>query len=357
MTPAAAPPAPAPRQAKRPRIPLWARILVSLVALALVVWFVLVPQFSEAATTLRSLERVSVPLLLFALAAELASLLAYSALTASVFGSERPPYFTLLRLDLIDLGINRLVPGGATVATAARLQLFSLVGVRRARALSVTTIEITGANLMLGAILGISVVLSLTLFASTAWYLVAAILVAVLLAAAVFGTWALVAHPDRTVRVTVAALRWVPLLKPAMIEAFLREMSRGLRGLLTTPRRRRFALLAAALNWLLDAAALWIMLWAFGSPPPVPALLAIYAVGNLVAMLPITPGGLGIVEGFMVPALVVVGATHSTALLGVLGWRLLEYWMSLPLAVIGFAALLPSLRRGRRQAVTPPGSG
>lgn len=122
---------------KRLRVPLWLRITLSCIALALAVWFVLVPQFAQAGTALVSLEQVAIGMLGLALVAELASLLSYSALTASVFGPGRPPFRTLLQLDLIDLGVNRLIPGGATVAAAARLSLFSMVGVRRSQALSV----------------------------------------------------------------------------------------------------------------------------------------------------------------------------------------------------------------------------
>ena len=74
-------------------------------------------------------------------------------------------------------------------------------------------------------------------------------------------------------------------------------------------------------------------------------------MGSLVAMLPITPGGLGIVEGFMVPATVALGTTHPTALLAVLAWRLLEYWRPLPLAAVGWFSLW--LQRAHSR---PPGS-
>jgi hypothetical protein len=70
----------------------------------------------------------------------------------------------------------------------------------------------------------------------------------------------------------------------------------------------------AAANWLLDAACLWICLGAYGawrSPGP---LLAIYAATMLLSWLPITPGGLGIVEGTLVSALISFGSDPGAAL-------------------------------------------
>ena len=58
--------------------------------------------------------------------------------------------------------------------------------------------------------------------------------------------------------------------------------------------------------------------------------------------MPITPGGLGIVEGIYIPSLVGFGLTRNTATLGVLTYRIAQYW--LPIVVGGFTYL--SLRVG-----------
>ena len=48
---------------------------------------------------------------------------------------------------------------------------------------------------------------------------------------------------------------------------------------------------------------------------------------------------MGIVEGVMVPALIGFGVPHSAALLGVIGWRLFEYWLPIPVGGIAYASL------------------
>jgi uncharacterized membrane protein YbhN (UPF0104 family) len=60
---------------------------------------------------------------------------------------------------------------------------------------------------------------------------------------------------------------------------------------------------------------------------------------NLLAMLPIRPGGLGVVEGIMIPAIVAFGAGVPVALLGVLTWRLLQYWLPIPVAMLTYGSL------------------
>src|SRR5947209_15995979 len=52
----------------------------------------------------------------------------------------------------------------------------------------------------------------------------------------------------------------------------------------------------AAVNWLLDAGALWACVRAFGHTLGPIGLLVPYGIANVLAALPITPAGLGIVE-------------------------------------------------------------
>jgi hypothetical protein len=55
------------------------------------------------------------------------------------------------------------------------------------------------------------------------------------------------------------------------------------------------------------------------------ALLVVYGFSNLAGLLPLTPGGLGVVEGTMIPPLIAFGAAAPTAVLGVLTRRLMQF--------------------------------
>ena len=112
-------------------------------------------------------------------------------------------------------------------------------------------------------------------------------------------------------------------------------------------RRSRWATLGwAGGNWLLDAASLWVCLSAYGVVVRPGALLAAYGAANLVGLLPATPGGLGVIEGVLIPSLILLGAAGGPVVLGVLTWRAIEFW--LPIPVSGLTYL--SLRLGRREA-------
>ena len=104
----------------------------------------------------------------------------------------------------------------------------------------------------------------------------------------------------------------------------------------------RRVILWATANWLLDAAALWVFIRAFGGVVPLDGLIVAFGLANVLASIPITPGGLGIVEGIYIPTLIGFGLSRSEATLGVISYRLAQYW--LPILLGGLAYL--SLRVG-----------
>lgn len=109
---------------------------------------------------------------------------------------------------------------------------------------------------------------------------------------------------------------------------------------LLTDRRHLGAVLALAVgNWLLDAAALWVVLLAFDSTVHLGVLLTVYGVGNLLALLPVTPGGSRHRGSAMVSSLIGFGIPAPEALLGVIGWRLMEFWLPLPLGAAAYLSL------------------
>ena len=95
----------------------------------------------------------------------------------------------------------------------------------------------------------------------------------------------------------------------------------------------------AILNWLLEAFALWACVRAFGHSLGPVGLLVAYGLANVAAALPITPGGLGIVEGILVPTLVAFDTARSVAILGVIAFRLASFWLPIPIGFMSYAAL------------------
>jgi len=101
------------------------------------------------------------------------------------------------------------------------------------------------------------------------------------------------------------------------------------------------------LNWLLDCACFAMMFVAIDAPIPWKGLLLAYGAGQLAATLPITPGGLGVVEGSITVALVAFGGAEASTAYAVLLYRVISFWLILVIgwALIGQLAL--QVRRGR----------
>jgi uncharacterized protein (TIRG00374 family) len=98
-------------------------------------------------------------------------------------------------------------------------------------------------------------------------------------------------------------------------------------------------------NWLWDCGALAFAFLAIGSGVPWRGLLLAYGAGQLAANLPITPGGLGVVEGSLTVALVAYGGAQAPTVAAVLLYRLISFWALLP---IGWTAVGGLALRNRR---------
>jgi len=104
----------------------------------------------------------------------------------------------------------------------------------------------------------------------------------------------------------------------------------------------------AAGNWVFDCACFAMMFLAVDAPIPWKGLLLAYGAGQLAATLPITPGGLGVVEGSITIALVAFGGIdHSTTVATVLMYRVISFWLVLVIGWCLWAQLAFQVRRGR----------
>ena len=98
-------------------------------------------------------------------------------------------------------------------------------------------------------------------------------------------------------------------------------------------------------NWVLDCGCLSLSFLALGVGVPWKGLLLAYGAGQLAANLPITPGGLGVVEGSLTIALVAFGGQKVSTVAVVLLYRILSFWIELPVGWGTWAALAWTDRR------------
>ncbi|HXD56294.1 MAG TPA: flippase-like domain-containing protein, partial [Thermoleophilaceae bacterium] len=100
----------------------------------------------------------------------------------------------------------------------------------------------------------------------------------------------------------------------------------GVVGAIGLVRKPRIELLGAVGYWAFDIACLWAAFHAYGGGPPIAVVVMAYFVGTLANVIPI-PGGVGGVEGGMIGAFIAFGVDGSTAVLAVLSYRALSFWL------------------------------
>ena len=89
------------------------------------------------------------------------------------------------------------------------------------------------------------------------------------------------------------------------------------------------ALLLSAGRLAFDYLCLLLALRATGSHPRPSLILVAYAVAGIIGMIPITPGGLGLVEASLTGLLVLAEVNSSQAVLATLTYRIASYWVPL----------------------------
>jgi len=323
--------------------------VLAIAALVLLLRFVVIPQFIDAAHDLHEIRALSPWQLLLALALELASLAAYGALTWCVLDPrDRPRYGTVLRVDLAGVGTTNAIPAGGAFALAVRYRLLAQAGSSPTTIVGGIAVEVILSNLLLGAVFALGLLLSLASLPPSPYYQVAGAFMVVIFGGAAIALAVAVRRREHVAGAVGRRTRRLPEAWRDRIVLFVDDAVGNVAALALDRRRFGAAIVWGALNWLLDAAALWVLLAAFGYRADPGQLLLVYGLVGILAIVPITPGGLGVVEGVMVPLLVALGSSYQIAILGVIAWRLLQFWMPMPLGALSAISLLVRPNRPRR---------
>lgn len=124
--------------------------------------------------------------------------------------------------------------------------------------------------------------------------------------------------------------------------ALPRSLHAGLRLAITSVKRRDRSLLGALVVWAFDIGVLWASFRAFGDSPPGAVLVMGYYVGTLGNAIPI-PGGVGGVEGGMIATFLAFGVSAQLAVIAVLAYRTISYWLPTIPGAIAYFRLRHSL--------------
>lgn len=105
--------------------------------------------------------------------------------------------------------------------------------------------------------------------------------------------------------------------------------------------------------WILDTAVLYAMLWGLNQTPHIGAVLLASTVGRLLATIPITPGGIGIVEVAETAILSALGVNATIAALAVIAYRVISFWI---VNLVGLVAMYLLHRSGVAIKQQPKGA-
>jgi uncharacterized membrane protein YbhN (UPF0104 family) len=126
--------------------------------------------------------------------------------------------------------------------------------------------------------------------------------------------------------------------------------SAGMRDALAHLRHPDPALLGAVIFWACQIGVLWAAFRAFGEAPPLAALVQAFFVGMFGNLLPV-PGGVGGVEGGMIAALVAFDVDPGLAVVAVLVYRAVTFWLPMIPGVVAYLQLRRTVERWRRERV------
>jgi uncharacterized protein (TIRG00374 family) len=339
---------------RRRRISRPARRLAEVLLFALVLHFLVLPQLGGTRRAIDLLGEVNPGLVVAGIALQVGSLLAYAQLTRALLpGAERPHLWTQARITLSTRGFSNVVPGGAASATVLGYRLLRANGVSGTSTTFAMATQSIGSAVVLNLLLWIGLVITIPTRGFDPLYTIAALIGAVILG----GFFALVLALTRGRRQALGVARRIaariPFLDEDGFPALLERIADNMHRLVDDRRVLVTAVGWATTNWLLDVASLGVFLAAFGADVSPEALLVAFGLANVLAAVPITPGGLGVIEATLTAVLVGFGAPAAAAALGVAAYRLVNYWAVIPTGVAAYLSLKVSAARAPDEPAEP----
>jgi uncharacterized protein (TIRG00374 family) len=255
------------------------------------------------------------------------------------------PWAPVIESQLAGNALAKVAPGGGAIGAALQYRMLVESGVRRREAVTgVTTTNVLVFGVLLGLpVLALPAIVRGTVTRGLVETAVIGLLVFLGVTAVSAAALALdgpLAWVGRTVQHVRNRLRRSRPPLRGLPERLLAQRDQVLATL--GPRWWR-ALLATVGRWAFDYGTLLAALAAVGSTPrPVLVLLA-FAAAQILALIPITPGGLGFVEAGLTATLALAGVGAGNAVLATFAYRLFNYWLPLP---AGLVAYVVHRRRG-----------
>jgi uncharacterized protein (TIRG00374 family) len=325
---------------KRERSHVALRRGLQLLALFLVIHFLL-PLVGGLRSSVHVLTDANPWLVALAVVLQAGSLLAYGQCARVLLPHDsRIGLRAVMRIELAMLALTHVLPGGAAASTPVGYRMFRRVGVPPGDAGFVLGLQGIGSAAVLNLLLIVVLAGSAPFRGLRPVYLVALVFGIVIV-----GGLLLV-----LVSVTTHA-RWVSWLqrrvagrlspaRRASLSAVSVDLVTNVRRLGADRSMRARAIGWVAAQWILDCASLWVFIAAFGSVAAPDKVFVAFGLSNVFAFIPITPAGLGVFEAVLTSSLVSFGIPAATVVVAVLAYRLVEFWLPIPIGGVGYLAAM-----------------
>jgi uncharacterized protein (TIRG00374 family) len=326
-----------------------ARFVFGLAAAGAAIWAI-TGKSDELSGATSYLANVRWPWVVVALAAEAVSYLSYAAFQRRLLlaGRIRVNMVPITGISLAGNAIQSSLPGGVVFYAAYTFRQYRRFGADDV--LSGWTLLAVNAVSFIALSVLATVGLAMALGTGSALDLVEVILGIVFVAGLIVVAWIerarLVPLFSRAIRLSQRYAHRPSPGVPAeqLVASWLDQIGA------VTPHKKDWAAAStlALGNWVADCGCLTLAFLAVGAGVPWRGLLLAYGAGQLASILPITPGGLGVVEGSLTIALVTFGGAQASTVAAVLIYRLISFWLMLPVGWGAWGALTLAGRRNRR---------
>jgi uncharacterized protein (TIRG00374 family) len=323
---------------------------VGLVLAFLFVFYLAIPLLASHREDLTALGHIHPAYLILGTVLEIGALAAYTQLTHAVLPPNGPRRLRLFRINMSTLALSHVSPGGTAPGAALGYRLLTQSGVSGPDTAFALGTQGIGSAVVLNVIFWLALVGFVLIHgfhaptshggeSGTILVVVAAAIGAVLLGA--FGGlfYLLTRGQERAATVVRRLSGRVRFLDPDKTAATVQRLAERFAVLLEDRPLLIRAVTWATINWLLDAASLWVFVAAFSHFISPIDLLVAYGLANILAAIPITPGGLGVVEFVLVSMITGFGPTAGQALSGVLAYRAINFWLPIPIGGIAYGSL------------------
>lgn len=331
----------------------WARIIGMAATLGLAARLV-IPHVGEMKASASLLAGSATVALIGMFGCQLISNLAYGELVHTVLRSaeQSAPRHLVQRAMVAGTCVQRTVPWGSGVSLAVIVSALRRGGLDAPRATASVIASGMLSSFVLALFLPITAIVAVLLGAGGGMVAGVIAVAAVVIATALVARMAskhpalLGAFIEKIFRpASRGPLKKV--IKPVELAAAVVKAVSGVDQLVSDRRALTKAFFWALLNWVADLGVLVAVAVALAPGISLPGLALAFVIGQLVAAVPITPGGVGIVEATVTAALIAQGAPPAAATVTVLGWRLISHWLPI---MVG-AVILPTLGIGQRRNV------